>query len=298
MRTCYYKEDFLYPESRVHFHVFKYDFPDLHDHDYWEFFIIGSGESAHIREDKTQSLVEGDACLVHPWDKHKFVSGSDKYSQINFMITDEYFRELLNVISPDLYDRIVQTKYPITYKLNSNMLQEFYQNVHLLQTIDENDIENFVNLNKCIWFDIIKIVYRNNIHANHDYPDWLNDFLYLIRQPENISKSIAELCSFTFFSYSHLTRLFKQYTGETLNDYLVTLRLNYSAMLLRTTDTSILSISSAIGYDSLSHFMQMFKKRFEMTPKEYRKAYFCKPTSLKEKNNSKKAPPPLTDRTW
>lgn len=286
MRTCYFEEDFLYPEARLHFHVFKYNFPDMHNHNYWEFFIIGSGEVTHIREDKAEILSEGNACLVHPWDKHKFVSASKEYSQINFTIADDYFQELLGIISPDLYEQLTHIKSPINYNLDNNLLQEFYKTVHLLQIIDETDIENYISLNKCIWLNIIIILYRNNIHVNTSYPDWLNEFLYKIRQPENISKPISELCPLTFFSYSHLTRLFKQYTGETLNNYLITLRLNYGAMLLRTTDTNILLISSAIGYDSLSHFMSMFKKRFNMTPKQYRKNYSCRNLPLPKKKGN------------
>ena len=34
----------------------------------------------------------------------------------------------------------------------------------------------------------------------------------------------------------------------------------------------ILEISSALGYDSLSHFIKMFNKQFRMTPKQYRKS--------------------------
>ncbi len=280
MRTCYFEEDFLYPEARVHFHVYKYNFPEMHNHNYWEFFIVGSGETTHVREDKTEILSEGSACLIHPWDKHKFVSASSEYEQINFTITDDYFRELLGLISPDLYDRLTHIKHPVNYDLGNSLLQEFYKTVHLLQTIDETDIEHYISLNKCIWLNIITILYRNDIHTNTSYPDWLNEFLYKIRQPENISKPIWELCSLTYFSYSHLSRLFKHFTGETLNDYLVTLRLNYSAMLLRTTDTSILLISSAIGYDSLSHFMAMFKQRFNMTPKQYRTTFSYRNTPL------------------
>ena len=49
-------------------------------------------------------------------------------------------------------------------------------------------------------------------------------------------------------------------------------------MLLRTTDMGILAISSACGYDSLSHFIKIFKRHFKMTPKEYRKSFIFLPS--------------------
>ena len=101
----------------------------------------------------------------------------------------------------------------------------------------------------------------------------MTNFLRAIESPENLTKPISELHELTFYSYRHLNRLFKEYMGETLHDYVTTLKMNYGATLLRTTDIGILEISSACGYDSLSHFIKMFKRHFKMTPKEYRRSF-------------------------
>ena len=131
----------------------------------------------------------------------------------------------------------------------------------------------YANFLKLIWLDIAKIVYRNTSRLNSNYPEWLSTFLESVQRPENLTRPVAELHELTFFSYRHLTRLFKEYVGETLHDYIHTLKVNYGAMLLRTTDMGILAISSACGSDSLSHFIKIFKKQFKMTPKEYRKSF-------------------------
>ena len=94
-----------------------------------------------------------------------------------------------------------------------------------------------------------------------------------IELPENLVKPVSELHELTFYSYRHLNRLFKEHMGETLHDHVMSLKMNYGAMLLRTTDMGILEISSACGYDSLSHFIKMFKRHFKMTPKEYRRSF-------------------------
>jgi len=44
-------------------------------------------------------------------------------------------------------------------------------------------------------------------------------------------------------------------------------------MLLRTTQQDILQISASVGYDSLSHFIRIFKAHFKTTPKQYRMTY-------------------------
>ena len=97
MKTCYYKEDFTYPESQFHFHLYNTDYTELHDHDYWEFFIILSGETEHDASGRRQLITSGMGCLIHPRDKHRFLNASKNYRQMNICITDEYFKELLNV---------------------------------------------------------------------------------------------------------------------------------------------------------------------------------------------------------
>ena len=79
----------------------------------------------------------------------------------------------------------------------------------------------------------------------------------------------------SYFSHRHLTRLFLQYTGQTLNEYLLVARMNYAAMLLRTTQQDLLQISAAVGYDSLSYFIRIFKEHFKTTPKQYRMTFHC-----------------------
>ena len=48
------------------------------------------------------------------------------------------------------------------------------------------------------------------------------------------------------------------------------LRLNLAAELLRITDATVLDIAGRVGFDNLSYFNRLFKRRYGMTPREYR----------------------------
>jgi AraC family cel operon transcriptional repressor len=277
MKTCHYKEDFAFPESKFHFHLYNTDYAELHDHDYWEFFIVLSGEIDHYMEERKQPLTSGIGCLVHPRDKHRFANCSKNYRQMNICITDEHFKELVDFVDDSLYGLIYSINHPIFYELDNSTMREIYKNIHAAQTTNNKDLVKFSNFLKLIWLDIIKIIYRQASSLNSNYPEWLNSFLQSLQRPENLVKPISELHELTYFSYRHLTRLFKELTGETLCGHVQTQRMNYGAMLLRTTDMGILPISSACGYDSLSHFIKTFKLHFKMTPKEYRRSFAYTP---------------------
>ena len=86
--------------------------------------------------------------------------------------------------------------------------------------------------------------------------------------------TIAEISSEVQFSESHFMRYFKDTMGTTFTDYLKDYRLTMAARLLTTSDSAILDIASETGFDNLSYFNRVFKKKYGMTPRQFRSESF------------------------
>lgn len=71
----------------------------------------------------------------------------------------------------------------------------------------------------------------------------------------------------------HLSKEFKKYIGVTLNEYIIGARLAHAKELLKYSDYSISEIAYETGYNNVTHFINLFKKREEVTPLAYRKAW-------------------------
>ncbi len=268
--TCLYEDDFSNPEYGVHFHTYNIAYPEMHDHNYWEFFITLSGQIRHKTLFSTEKLSKNMGGLVHPRDRHCFLSADVPSTQLNVMITDELFKKMLSMVDPGIYDALNSVDQPISYTLSDQSMEGITNIVNTLQTINHTDNESFFGLLRVLWMMLIQIIYLDHIRVRHKYPQWLVEFVQKINLPENMNKKVAELAQFTPFSYAHLTRLFKQYTGDTLRDYTAKIRINYATMLLRTTDFSVLDVSGIVGYDSISHFIKRFKQLMGVTPMHYR----------------------------
>ena len=82
--------------------------------------------------------------------------------------------------------------------------------------------------------------------------------------------SVPALAEKMGYSVSYLTREFKQQTGMTVNEYLLSQRIRLAKEALRGSQESIQSISHRLGFGSHSYFTAQFKAATGMTPVEYR----------------------------
>ena len=69
---------------------------------------------------------------------------------------------------------------------------------------------------------------------------------------------------------SYLTKIFKEKTGVSPQDYLMDRKLSYACKLLLETDAQIQDVARRIGYDNLLTFSKIFKGKYGVSPKNYR----------------------------
>lgn len=72
-------------------------------------------------------------------------------------------------------------------------------------------------------------------------------------------------------SVSWFIRNFKQYTGSTPMQYIVSIRITNAQMLLETTAYSVSEIGRIVGYENPLYFSRLFHKQKGFSPSEYRK---------------------------
>ncbi|MCM1290113.1 MAG: AraC family transcriptional regulator [Corallococcus sp.] len=83
-------------------------------------------------------------------------------------------------------------------------------------------------------------------------------------------KQIAERCGYSEF---YTMKLFKQFTGYGCVDYVNNYRLYVAGMQLRDTRDGVAAVAKSTGYNNVSYFNRQFKKRYGLTPKEFRKQW-------------------------
>ncbi|WP_432498326.1 helix-turn-helix domain-containing protein [Kineococcus gypseus] len=84
---------------------------------------------------------------------------------------------------------------------------------------------------------------------------------------------LAECAALVHTSRAHFLRAFTAATGLTPHRYLVALRMDRAARLLRSTDLAVLDVAVSCGYAGTGHFAGTFRRHHGTTPSAYRRAH-------------------------
>ncbi len=90
---------------------------------------------------------------------------------------------------------------------------------------------------------------------------------------DNFSQTIklAELSRLANMSATKLKKLFRQFTGCTITEYILSKKTDYASHLLADSDLSIEELAKKVGFDTVAGFSTSFKKQTGIPPSEYRK---------------------------
>jgi len=123
----------------------------------------------------------------------------------------------------------------------------------LLPKLDRNDFpDNFPSVREDAGRNIVEIV---NYYIQDN-----------IRRPI----SLKEISRHIGLSAGHLNSIFKHETGTTIHQVVINRKLGTACRYLRQTDRTIKDVAALIGYDSVNYFHLQFKKKYGMTPLQYR----------------------------
>jgi transcriptional regulator GlxA family with amidase domain len=101
----------------------------------------------------------------------------------------------------------------------------------------------------------------------------INRLLDFLRENLDRQHTIDDLSVRAAMSRRTFTRHFGKATGMTLVDWLVNERLRRTRELLETTSLSVEKISEMAGFQTAVSFRQHFKKRFQVSPRDWRRTF-------------------------
>ena len=115
-----------------------------------------------------------------------------------------------------------------------------------------------------------------------------------IPQAELAAQSLTELAAQLHCSERHFSRLFREQFGASLRSRQIELRLERARQLLANSNAKIINVAYESGYRHVGLFNAMFKKRFGLTPGEWRRQHLQKSFSTRSINAHRLLTPVLS----
>ena len=109
-----------------------------------------------------------------------------------------------------------------------------------------------------------------DVHSDSRRVQKVQEYINLHYQEEIRLGQLAGMVGMTDVSFS---RFFKLRTGKNLTDYIIDIRLGFASRLLVDSTMSIAEICYECGFNNLSNFNRIFKKKKDCSPKEFRENY-------------------------
>lgn len=248
---------------------------DLHDHDFYEIFLITSGRVNHQVNGGTQSLVEGSLVFIRPSDSHTYDKNTDIDCQfINIVFSELTLKKILNFFDNELsIDSLLNTPMPLCTKLSAGEKMMLQGKLEELNMIEQDDIKLLKIKLRSILIETFTS-YFINLHVKkpvENSPLWLEKLYIEMQIPDHFRDGLICMERLSNKSKEHICRSFVKYFNITPANYINQLRINYAANLLCNSDLEIIDICFDCGFQNLSHFYHLFKNKYNLSPKKFRK---------------------------
>lgn len=146
---------------------------------------------------------------------------------------------------------------------------------------------NFYFTKSCFYF--LRYVYLAQRYNNHmkklstkkSHFEQINLSLVYVHNNFDSNITAEDLAEVSGYSVFHFHRIFKEVVGQNVNDYIRNTRLEKTSnLLLYNQHKTIEQISLESGFSTATSFSAAFKKKFGMTPKQWRKGGYEKNSTI------------------
>lgn len=253
-------------------------FVSMHWQDSVELIYIKQGEGIVQIDFDTYEAKAGDVFLILPGHIHGIRHKDLKRMEYENIIFDLNFlgSSLLDLCSQKYWQPLISEKFALpTYLSTEHPLNQsirFYLDAsdHLCST-QPKGYELGVRGNMMLVFSLLFPMAETRKAYENPNMEKIKMVLSKLEDSYDQKLTVEGMAADCSYSPSHFMRWFKEMTGSSFTEYLIEYRLGKAAQELKITNDTILEIAQRTGFDNISNFNRLFKKRLGVTPTAFRK---------------------------
>lgn len=254
----------------------------MHRHNFFEIVFVYNGYCTQNIGVNRRTFTEGDIIFIAPGVYHTMEVFNDRSIIFNVLLQKKTFHQMFLPLAKgrDLQSQFFKEGLYNHHQLEylayhtedfgkKFILKMYYQYLYHDEFSDQILIGILTYMNATMMRR-----FQNSMESSYSscHTNQSEDFLVLNYIQDHIDTvSLSEVADRFGFSLSYCSKLIKNTTGISFNDWKRTLRIRQAEHMLINTNDTINKISLSLGYENTETFIRAFKRETHMTPSQYRK---------------------------
>lgn len=260
------KETVLQKENHflvaVYYYPSESELPSVHNHIFTQIEFVVGGSCKQIVNGNEIDCPDGTILLMFTQDVHRYTEFNGNVALYNLCFSDD-------MLSQPVLDAMYSKNNVLYAKLEGESYNQILMSFRKLIRENKNTDLFSSQMIRGLIQEVVIEVLRNakSVNTKSGNPA-LRDALAFIRENFKQHLTLETISKRVHLTPQYFCKLFKQELNISFHEYLRNVRLDYSMMLLKTTDLNVTEICIESGFNSASNFTKIFKSRFGFTPKQ------------------------------
>lgn len=241
----------------------------LHWHDYCELELILGGRGEHRLNGTVYPVERGDVYLLTQRDLHTLAETEGETVCLYNLNFDE------DVLPPSLRRALLSEDLQLCFRMDAATTARIEERLETMLTEFEGNepwrTERLRAQLVELLIELMRLGASKREETHGTTSDAVRDTITYLREHFREPLTLGECAERVFLSAGYLGEQFYRVTGMHFKDYLTHLRLEYATRLLGTTSLSVGVIGEEVGISTPSYFIALFRKRYGISPAEFRK---------------------------
>ncbi len=220
----------------------------------------GCGEIEYLGQ--TFSLEEGDIFFIDCRKPHYYKSSNNTWCHSDLHVDGKLIRDIYKIF----LDENNYCFHLDSYSDYQNCLEDLLKTY--MSVNPHRELQISAKINSLLVYLLTQT--QSYTKTQQTMPDQLKYLIHYINNNYSNHLTLEFLADFFGFSKYHLCRIFKKYTGYTINQYITLLRIERAKELLKTTSLPANKICIMVGIEDFNYFYRLFKKHTGESPKHFR----------------------------
>lgn len=252
---------------------------DFHLHDFFEIFLCVSGGHHFLIDDCIYEMKRGSLFLINNTETHKTTTVTDiSYERYYIYFDPEFVLPYCTyqsnlLVSFTNRSPIFDHHFPLTSMQYNQLLILFHRLLKVPSGFGKDILERNYFIEILVY--ISQLYMEQSTGSTHiinkEYTDIVKPLLDYISTHLNKSITLPQLATQSHFSVVYISKLFKQYTGTTIQKYIIARRITQAKALLKKGE-NVTSVCHQVGFNDYSHFIRTFKQMVGTPPLKYAKS--------------------------